>query len=730
MEDVTVTIKQEPEDDYYSGQCGQYEDNDQVSTPLSDHTPAHSGPSLILSLAPSSSKVVRPPSDLPYTCHTCRFETSEPDVHQNHANLHIHPQPVCDICMLELEDFDCLQTHRLLHFNSSLVCYACDVTFVASTPNPEQSVAYQGLLHLSSIHGEKNLSSECHVVMYCPVCQQRFSDSKAFIYHMCMHAVAEVNNYFCKFCGLQFIGRRALQAHFSGPRHMEMKKKLADVFVCAECRVIFPNRDSYAMHQLQRAQEESCVGSRKAPTSICCPICEPTPVLLKTVQEFEAHLQNKHVPPAPAVDTGKRGGQPMICKTCGEKLKDLDALMLHMFEHKAPNSQPGQKGKEPEAVEEKISTAQSTSLTIPVTTASQGEVDQQVPLLLRLQDELYCKFCAGRFDCKDSLAMHVMTDHSEDMYSGDIKSSPRSSSSSSSISYLAGGSSAGYNSLTKMNDEFAAPGTVSQQRADMHRGNMQVCGQCGMIFTSLDALAMHMMTHAHHDMEDVEKERRQRGEGHSLWNSKEPMQPQVKRLRAASASIAGDALPLHIKRTRPASASMVEDMSVGASLRKVSSPHKAVPPKCPASLQSHPAFSEPVNFAHHSRALSLVPSASNKSAHTYEKSHTPSSVHVPATRSARSDCSTPLSETAQMNPDTTHGEASPSTSGETSSIVDFVLENRESLKMCRHCKIVFAEKTLYYLHMGLHNLNNAWQCNLCGRICRDAREFSAHVIHF
>ena len=50
--------------------------------------------------------------------------------------------------------------------------------------------------------------------------------------------------------------------------------------------------------------------------------------------------------------------------------------------------------------------------------------------------------------------------------------------------------------------------------------------------------------------------------------------------------------------------------------------------------------------------------------------------------------------------------------------------------MCKHCDVIFLNRTLYHLHMGLHNVNNPWQCNICGRACNDVHDFTAHVIHF
>jgi transposase-like protein len=62
-------------------------------------------------------------------------------------------------------------------------------------------------------------------------------------------------------------------------------------------------------------------------------------------------------------------------------------------------------------------------------------------------------------------------------------------------------------------------------------------------------------------------------------------------------------------------------------------------------------------------------------------------------------------------------------------VIDFILKQKE-LFMCKFCKIIFTDKTVYYLHMGLHNLNNPWQCNLCGKPCLNVHEFSSHVIHY
>ena len=63
-------------------------------------------------------------------------------------------------------------------------------------------------------------------------------------------------------------------------------------------------------------------------------------------------------------------------------------------------------------------------------------------------------------------------------------------------------------------------------------------------------------------------------------------------------------------------------------------------------------------------------------------------------------------------------------------LLGFLMDNVGMLVMCKHCRIIFTDRTMYHLHMGLHNRNHPWQCNLCGKACRDVHEFSSHVIHY
>jgi len=60
----------------------------------------------------------------------------------------------------------------------------------------------------------------------------------------------------------------------------------------------------------------------------------------------------------------------------------------------------------------------------------------------------------------------------------------------------------------------------------------------------------------------------------------------------------------------------------------------------------------------------------------------------------------------------------------------YVLDNQDKLLMCRFCNVIYTDQILYYLHMGLHNHNSPWQCNLCGVTCAGVQDFTSHVIHY
>ncbi|GAB1602828.1 DNA-binding protein Ikaros-like [Argonauta hians] len=63
-----------------------------------------------------------------------------------------------------------------------------------------------------------------------------------------------------------------------------------------------------------------------------------------------------------------------------------------------------------------------------------------------------------------------------------------------------------------------------------------------------------------------------------------------------------------------------------------------------------------------------------------------------------------------------------------SNVLDKCIGNSRSFT-CPHCNILYFDNALYVMHMGLHDSENPWQCNLCGDIYHDVYSFTSHFIN-
>lgn len=69
-------------------------------------------------------------------------------------------------------------------------------------------------------------------------------------------------------------------------------------------------------------------------------------------------------------------------------------------------------------------------------------------------------------------------------------------------------------------------------------------------------------------------------------------------------------------------------------------------------------------------------------------------------------------------------------------VIDSMNEDEEDLSTnngvgpleCLHCGIFFKDKTLHFLHKGLHSEKDVWRCNLCGVDCNEKYTFNSHMI--
>lgn len=161
---------------------------------------------------------------------------------------------VCEVCQGEFVHPTMLLLHKLCHFNTNHVCYVCDSYFI----HTDTLILHMATIHRNLAVSSQNYKGETERAFVCSRCLQRFSSNKMLTKHQKLHTLRDDVSYGCKICALDFIGNRALTAHLNSPRHKEMKAKLQGIFICVDCRAIFPTRDSYAMHMMMRAQSETC----------------------------------------------------------------------------------------------------------------------------------------------------------------------------------------------------------------------------------------------------------------------------------------------------------------------------------------------------------------------------------------------------------------------------------------------------------------------------------------
>ena len=112
----------------------------------------------------------------------------------------------------------------------------------------------------------------------------------------------------------------------------------------------------------------------------------------------------------------------------------------------------------------------------------------------------------------------------------------------------------------------------------------------------------------------------------------------------------------------------------------------------------------------------------------------PAGGHVPtlsASVALAADCSQVVSSPSSSS----LSSSAPSSSASSSSsrigrMVQALASQGHEVSACIHCELLFGDRTLYQLHMGLHNVNNPWQCNACGYVCSSRLHFATHTLHY
>ena len=579
----------------------------------------------------------------------------------------------------------------------------------------------------------------------CTVCSALCESSADLQRHLSKHVSdlkVPTGNRVCPICSLEFVSRFALNVHLNSPRHKEREMRIRSLFHCDHCGHYFANRDAYAMHMLDVTRE------------------------------------------AAAATSQQNGGQNQKPCLSGLILGEVDTLsFLHSLANKSSPSLPASAESSPSAEPVKVKDEPRddgygdvkngvTSSTEDVAENNNGydpphrKMAREVPLDLRAVKEEFrdqirlspvdghlCRVCSQLFDSRDALAMHMM-EHCKEDTSSFPTDGASSLVNSSYTCYVCGRECAdldtlGMHVLVHSREQPASPtsrdrsqsrdGSCDQGKVDMSKSVVNgdtvsylglngtelatdiirqdsltsfTCKLCDIEFSSLIAVTRHCTCVSH--ILKVERLLRQ-----SFVGAEEL------KCTDCSKSFERDC-----------------DFRIHKSLL---CPNLARSPLQSPIGQSS-TCSEPTN---QKRSLDMTQPMGNKRVRSAGNIELPVPTswtgagliaHAPSLLDNKESDGDSRAEETERGAAGRPGSIRPASNAPSASPDHDLATNRQQilahlhnqadLLMCTYCKIVYTDKTMYYLHMGLHNHNNPWQCNLCGKACTNAHEFSSHVIHY
>lgn len=648
-------------------------------------------------------------------------------------------------------------------------CYICDIVFTSQ----DELVIHMTLKHKRKNNTRRQIGRFARHT--CQVCFARFRTLKDFFNHTSCHSVRSDISATDDEIGTRIskrINKNNLQHLFLENSSFD-RNLLQPTFKCDQCRTVFVNRDSYAMHVMMSVKNQSC---------------KPA----KTMNAFEKPKPEIHR----SQNTDRRDigeGRP---NTNGRHVSSEADLQIAYYED----------------ITSKTEKDEYLQLFLEKSNLKLNEQNKrEVVKPVNIAGGKACFFCDEIFHDKDTLAMHVMSCHSNDI-------APKPSKSSSSISPNQISVSPCHQ--IPMIQTYT---TYPSNELMVIRADVMPCQFCDKTFTNRDALAMHVLSHSQEN--DGKLRLSKRKPLHTMKFDLYPNKSQS--LNGGELSSDHNALlesnigyksnmfiDFRTSKDEPLDlAAKKSDINQNEALKSPRFDNKQLARNLQPSPFDDDVISENKPFT----------AISPKTTRTENLKKVPETLYTRADSdkvpSFRSRCTSlpdlqcpdndkPFVERCSSVGvlDLNAGFLSPglrvkqneisenASSSEDSSVfvdkyeeyehishrpqVDYIYgkqntpdhvvtnrhyqrctENNEEinnameitnrkmdkkqsnpmeeilwknphLNICKFCGIIFPSKTLFYLHMGLHNVNNPWQCNMCGKSCTNVNDFSAHVIHF
>lgn len=557
----------------------------------------------------------------------------------------------------------------------------------------------------------------------CTVCSALCGSSADLQRHLSKH-VSDLKqtdlNSCCTICSLEFINRMALTVHRNSPRHKERELRIRSLFHCDHCGNYFANRDSYAMHMLEVTRESAAAQNSQNGN--------PKKMNYLGLVEVDAISFLHHLASADKSDHDSTTSSPV------QNNSTKVTTMVKEEPRDDTNDNLGRNGV----------TSSTTEDTDNNSVSGNGPKTHQALDLVNVKQEACsspidchtCLVCSQMFDSRDSLAMHAMEHCKEDNFMPETTSTltlvtchicGKQFSELAALSIHVLSHSRPIEAVpqpSKINGNTLAfqlvhlgYGDLANEIIRRDSPDSYTCKLCCLDFNSLLTITRHCTCVSH--ILKVEQLLRKSLMGFGPHKTvSETSMPETSTRHTAHVGSKCERCGKWFERDC--------DYEV----------HKALMcsnrPASPLLSPQTSVCSEPVMDRNERKrscevtdpVTKRVRSASSEHHVLSRKDPFPRKCFNSESRESRRGSDRPVSVDSgrSLTPD-------PDASTNRLHILSY-LENQKDLQMCSYCKVVYADRTMYHLHMGLHNHNNPWQCNLCGKICTNVHEFSSHVIHY
>ncbi|XP_060564483.1 zinc finger protein ztf-16-like [Ruditapes philippinarum] len=618
-------------------------------------------------------------------------------------------------------------------------------------------------MYLNKISSEATARAFSGYVNYrytCPICGAKFKSFRTYLTHNMSHRGTS---------GLQPFDEARMAALFgTGKQYMqdylEAEEGYAGTFSCNECKTVFVQRDGYAMHMMMRAMNGTC---RTAVT-----MYENSPVSTseETSQKPVSNgtdvqtTQSGEIVPTSTEQTNQRCLEDVTAKidqdeylksvldkVCASDAQKLDASNYTIDDRKmcsfCRETFVDQDSLAMHVMSDHANEMSSTTLRNNNSTRGANHDDYLAWMAVATKPMMMncvCKYCNETFMSRDSLALHVLTHaHLEERMVGHSRNSAKRKSEGldNGLSLLQPPKLLKYNEEFETNDHNGSTPPKVVQVNGIVDSNLY-CEECDIKFYALSEYKWHKERHNNGDITNYDrplclsKKTERKYLPNNIESAGISFTDNNKRRRNSFSSTdtskvctqATDKLP-----QRPVS---VGDCS-RHTLKVLSKSH---------SEHLHTGNGENSSTLDGKSVLNTINSLSSSEQRIiYSVFGNDLGLKLENTdylsENSRSRSCTPPVDLSSAKPKSPAKDArSHKTHGSDPNVSELtktadpdenitVKLGDPNKPMCKYCEILFFNKAIYYLHMGLHNVNNPWQCNICGKICNDAVDFAAHVIH-